>query len=144
MLWITAGLAIAWSISVVSVCMLECIPIRAAWDPSIHDKKCINILRFYYGSLSSRIVLEFILLIIPVPFVWRLHMNWPHKVALTMTFLLGYLCVFGNFDNSHLLTSYRNPVLSFVRLAYVIQLGPKINKADVTCRYDIYVNLRLC
>ena len=93
-LWITAGITIAWCISVVLVCVLECIPVRASWDPSIHEKKCIDFLRFYYGSAGSSIVLDFILLIIPVPFLWRLHMDWSNKVALTMTFLLGYLCVF--------------------------------------------------
>ncbi|CAD6592673.1 MAG: hypothetical protein ASARMPRED_006620 [Alectoria sarmentosa] len=43
-------------------------------------------------------------------------MGVPQKVALTVTFLLGYL----------------NPVISIIRLAYVVELGPKIEDPDVT------------
>lgn len=93
MLWIIVGLTIAWCISMLFVCALECIPVRAAWDPSIHTKTCINFLKFYHGAAGSKIVIDFILLIFPAPFLWRLHMDWSRKVALTMTFLLGYLCV---------------------------------------------------
>lgn len=89
-LWITAGVTIAWCISVVMTCLLECIPIKAVWTPTIKGK-CIDALQFYYGSAGSSIILDFALLAIPVPFLWRLHMDWSHKVALMTTFLLGYL-----------------------------------------------------
>ena len=89
---ITAGIVIAWFLSVMMVCLLECLPIKSGWTPSIKGE-CIDFLRFYYGSAGSSIVLDFILLVIPVPFLWRLHRDWSHKIALLTTFLLGYLWV---------------------------------------------------
>ena len=89
---ITAGVVIAWCISVVMVCLFECLPVKAVWTPTVKGK-CIDVLPFYYGSAGSSIVLDFILLVIPVPFLWRLHMDWSHKLALLVTFLLGYLSV---------------------------------------------------
>ncbi|MCJ1449715.1 hypothetical protein MMC28_000043 [Mycoblastus sanguinarius] len=117
-LWITTGVTVAWCISMVTACLLECVPVNAIWTPTIKGK-CIDVLKFYYGSAGSSIVLDFALLVIPVPLVWRLHMDWSHKVALSTTFLLGYL----------------NPVISFVRLAYLIKVGPKIKDPDVTWNY---------
>lgn len=91
-LWITAGITIAWCVSVEMACLFECIPIKAVWTPTI-KAKCIDALQFYYGSAGSSIVLDFALLAIPVPLLWQLHMDWSHKAALMTTFLLGYLWV---------------------------------------------------
>ena len=132
---ITAGIVIAWCLSVVMTCLFECVPIKSVWTPSIKGK-CIDLLPFYYGSAGTSIVLDFILLVIPVPFLWRLHMDWSHKIALLTTFLLGYLWVFPWSQGLIQLTIYRNPIISFVRLAYMIKLGPKIHDKDITCRFN--------
>lgn len=135
LLRIAIGLVIAWCISVVMTCLLECLPIKSAWTPTVKGK-CIDVLQFYYGSAGSSIVLDFILLVTPVPFLWRLHMDWSHKIALLTTFLLGYLWVLPLIQGFVRLTIYRNPIVSFVRLAYLIKLGPKISEQDITCRFD--------
>ena len=134
-LWITTGVTVAWCISMVTACLLECVPVNAIWTPTIKGK-CIDVLKFYYGSAGSSIVLDFALLVIPVPLVWRLHMDWSHKVALSTTFLLGYLWVLPQSQRFRMLTFDRNPVISFVRLAYLIKVGPKIKDPDVTCKLD--------
>ena len=66
------------------------VPVRAAWDPDINGR-CIDRWSFYMGSTVPSIVLDLILLVIPDPFLWRLHMGTSQKIALTVTFLLGYL-----------------------------------------------------
>ena len=134
LLRITAGIVIAWCISVVMPLLLECLPINSMWNPTIKGK-CIDVLPFYYGSAGSSIVLDFILLVTPVPFLWRLHMDWSHKIALLTTFLLGYLWVLPSSQGLVQLTIHRNPIISFVRLAYLIKLGPRISEPDMTCRF---------
>ena len=133
-LWITACVTIAWCVSVELTCVLECVPVRAAWD-STTPAKCINFLQFYYGSAGSSIVLDFALLIIPVPFLWRLHMDWTHKLALTTTFLLGYLYALPHFRSRLVIDCHSNPIVSFVRLAYLIRLGSQVKAPDITCEY---------
>lgn len=63
-------------------------------------------------------------------------MDWSHKIAVLTTFLLGYLWVLPSSQGFVHLTIYRNPIVSFVRLAYLIKLGPKISGQDITCRFD--------
>ena len=89
-LWITAGLTAAWFTSMTLVALFECSPIKAAWDIGIRGK-CLNRWAFYMGAAVPSIILDLILLCIPVPFLWRLHMGSSQKFALAVTFLLGYL-----------------------------------------------------
>ncbi len=90
LLWITGGLASVWFTSMTLAVIFECTPIRAAWDVEVNGG-CINRWSFYMGSAVPSIVLDLILLIIPVPFLWRLQMGTSQKIGLTVTFLLGYL-----------------------------------------------------
>ena len=89
-LWLTAGITIAWFIGNTFAVLFQCIPARAIWDANVRGK-CIHSFAFYLGSAGPSIVLDFVLLFIPVPFLWRLHMRTSQKIALTVTFLLGYL-----------------------------------------------------
>ena len=55
----------------------------------------------------------------------------------TADYLSAGLLVGAPFEpRSYQLTIYRNPIISFVRLAYLIKLGPKIHDQDITCGSD--------
>lgn len=88
--WITAGLTTVWFTFVTLIGLVHCIPVRAFWDPMVKGK-CIGSWSFFLGSAVPSIVLDLILLIFPMPFLWRLQIGATQKVALFVIFLLGYL-----------------------------------------------------
>ncbi|MCJ1307570.1 hypothetical protein MMC25_001217 [Agyrium rufum] len=87
-LWITGGFIVAtWLASEVSI-ILECLPIHALWDFT-PGAKCINLPAFFLGSGIPNILLNFVLLILPLPQIWSLQIEKYQKLALSGVFLLG-------------------------------------------------------
>lgn len=90
--WITIGLVIAWLVAFFFGNLFQCTPItlslKNSHSPDVH---CIDSHALYYGGASSDVIMDFITLAIPWPFVWKLHMPTRHKIAVTGMFLLGIL-----------------------------------------------------
>jgi len=55
---------------------------------------CINIESFFLGQAIPNIVTDGILLALPLPLIWDLHLPKGQKMALSGVFLLGSLYVF--------------------------------------------------
>ncbi|KAJ5612673.1 hypothetical protein N7510_005867 [Penicillium lagena] len=71
--------------------IFQCKPIPYAWDKSIPDGTC-TVQHVLYRFISPPNVLTGIfILVMPMPFVWRLHVPRAQKMALTGVFLLGGL-----------------------------------------------------
>jgi hypothetical protein len=85
-----AAIVVGWMISVTLVQIFTCNPIPGAWLQTI-TKKCIDQTAFYYGNAISNVITDFILLIMPMPMIWKLNMSTSKKVNVTMLFILGGL-----------------------------------------------------
>ncbi|PSR79597.1 hypothetical protein BD289DRAFT_375278 [Coniella lustricola] len=88
-LWFTAFLIVSWVAYGTLTGILECVPVSALWDTTIAKSYCID-----YGTLVvvagvHNIVLDFIILILPMPLVWRLSMSRQKKFMLVFTFAMG-------------------------------------------------------
>ena len=81
---------IAWWLSITVASILQCVPIRAYWDPIIKGR-CEKKYPFFLGVAIPNIALDFVLLILPLHPLWRLNMKRSHKMALVVVFVLGYL-----------------------------------------------------
>lgn len=90
---ITHGLNICWLIGIVVASFFLCIPVEASWDPNVQGD-CSNQVPVYIGSAISSVVIDFIILLMPLPKIWRLQMSAVKKGGLMLVFLLGYLYVF--------------------------------------------------
>ncbi|KAI9681158.1 MAG: hypothetical protein M1817_002440 [Caeruleum heppii] len=94
--WINAciGLFIAIQVSTAFVTMLNCIPIRAAWDKTIPNARCLDPRTIYKGVAATSIVTDAIVLVIPLPLIWRLRIHTHQKTALSFIFGIASLtCV---------------------------------------------------
>lgn len=69
--------------------ILQCSPVPYAWDKTISGGKCINDLAFARFMAIPNVVDGFVMLVMPLPLVWRLDLAIQQKVALTATFLHG-------------------------------------------------------
>lgn len=84
------ALVIAWWITFEIVAIVQCIPVRANWDPAV-DGVCIDTFAFFIGQAVPNIALDIIILVLPIKPLWKLHVRKPQKVLLLTVFILGYL-----------------------------------------------------
>ncbi|KAI4226557.1 MAG: hypothetical protein LQ349_006859, partial [Xanthoria aureola] len=75
--------AIAWFVPTVAVCQ----PISAYWNQE--PAKCINYAVFGVWISLPHIVSDLVILILPLPVLWRMQMARTKKLGLTVTFLTG-------------------------------------------------------
>ena len=68
-----------------------CHPFAYNWDRTIPGGHCVNENAFYRWGSMPNIVTDIVMLILPMPIVWRLHISTRLKVGLTIAFATGSL-----------------------------------------------------
>ena len=115
-LYVTGALLVGWLIAINFLALFTCIPVRKAWNPMLPGH-CLASHKTFLGATISNIVLDFILLVLPIPMLWALHIQTSRKIALVGVFAAGY-CVI---------------ILSVLRLKTILDLGDNLQK-DFTCK----------
>ncbi len=84
---------VLWSLSFFFAFAFECgTDIAHSWTSVTTIKAyCDNTNALTLGFVVSDVITDFMILIIPLPIVWRLQMSTAHKIGLTGVFLLGLL-----------------------------------------------------
>ncbi|KAI9889654.1 MAG: hypothetical protein M1814_005055 [Vezdaea aestivalis] len=82
-----------FSLLAISTCIVDvfnCTPINASWNknPALKSK-CVDPPTLYRVTAIINLVTDIIILLIPLPFIWRLQMSLRNRVALYGIFLLG-------------------------------------------------------
>ncbi|KAK9779539.1 putative Integral membrane protein [Seiridium cardinale] len=86
----TAGVLISTSVASIIADLAACTPFSATWGPpEVQATHCINKEALFIWSTLPNIVTDVIMLVLPMPIVWRLHTSTQMKGALTVTFLIG-------------------------------------------------------
>ncbi|KAF2664437.1 hypothetical protein BT63DRAFT_89568 [Microthyrium microscopicum] len=89
---IVAGiLAICWSISTILVGILICTPISMFWNPLVNGGHCGNQNLAFAAAGTTDVIIDFFIMIIPLPGVFKLQIPLANKLAVASIFLLG-LC----------------------------------------------------
>jgi hypothetical protein len=70
--------------------IFSCTPVSGFWDFSL-PSQCISGHYYYLGVAIPNIVTDIVLLIIPLPYIWKLRINGLQKVAVSGIFVLGGL-----------------------------------------------------
>ncbi|KAI1127083.1 hypothetical protein F5Y10DRAFT_243596 [Nemania abortiva] len=86
---ITHALNIAWLIGFVIATILQCHPIEKNWKPWVQGT-CSPTVDLCLVSAIPSVSIDPIILILPLPKVWRLHTTISRKCAVTFIFALGY------------------------------------------------------
>jgi hypothetical protein len=90
-MYITAAVIIGLWVCAVLVTIFQCSPVRAAWDFTLENRKCIPILKFFYAAASVNIATDLILCIAPLPLCWKLRIGVNERIILCMLFAVGFL-----------------------------------------------------
>ena len=89
-LWIIGSVIAAYTIVQIVCVGLLCIPFKALWDPTV-PAHCINLDDVIIVCSSFNIATDVIILILPMPLIWHLHVTMKQKLQVTLLFLLGGL-----------------------------------------------------
>lgn len=88
-LWVVGSLNAAWLLSAWLSDLLQCTPIEKAWKSSI-DGHCIPQWNWFLGTALTSMIIDVIILLMPLPMLWRLHMSKLRKLMITGVFICGY------------------------------------------------------
>ena len=98
-LWVTVAILIAWYIAITVLAVFQCSPVKKQFDYTIPGS-CLSFYGTFIGVTVPNFFIDVILLLLPVPMLWKLKIKKAKKIALTANFLLGYWSVTGTDCNS--------------------------------------------
>ncbi|KAJ4287326.1 hypothetical protein N0V90_012724 [Kalmusia sp. IMI 367209] len=88
--WAVGAFILAYSITSPMVTLLQCVPISANWDRKAAARaKCVDFASELIALSTINAVTDFVLLILPMPILWRLHVSLNKKIRLMVMFGLG-------------------------------------------------------
>lgn len=87
--FVLIGILIITTIVEISVLFSMCRPFAANWNTAILKASCMNISAIYAWASLPNIITDMIMLILPLPMIWKLHTNLQTKIQLTVTFVIG-------------------------------------------------------
>jgi hypothetical protein len=83
----------AQGISSVLTIIFQCMPVKAAWDSTVTNKKCIDINAYYLANAVANIATDLITYTLPMQLVAKIQLPAKQKVALGIMLCLGLLYV---------------------------------------------------
>ena len=69
--------------------ILECVPFRKAWLPTVPGHCLDNYTMIFIFSLLS-VVVDVLIMLLPLPVLWRLHAGRSQRLSLISLFFCGY------------------------------------------------------
>jgi hypothetical protein len=90
--YIISTFVVMWVICITFLFVFICVPVQKLWYPSLPGR-CINQVATWIANAISTILTDLVILLLPIPQVWRLQLRLSEKLALTFAFSLGFLCV---------------------------------------------------
>lgn len=70
--------------------IFQCNPLEAVWDPSVHGQ-CLSIGAIGFAGAGLSITEDLVLLVLPIPTLWRLQLGLTKRIWLIVLFGIGSL-----------------------------------------------------
>ncbi|MCJ1345873.1 hypothetical protein MMC31_004082 [Peltigera leucophlebia] len=103
MVWCSIGIVTAWTVAFTFALLFSCMPISSHWDPTIAFT-CVNEISLFTAALSTDVITDGLILLLPIYNVWQLQMPLHRKIAVICIFLLGGLVTITGIIRLHFLT----------------------------------------
>ncbi|KAI1260513.1 hypothetical protein F5Y18DRAFT_419999 [Xylariaceae sp. FL1019] len=89
-LWVVHAMNVAWTVTILFHVIFMCTPIEKAWKVTLPGN-CVNTGLLWLGSGASSLGIDILILLLPLPMLWRLQMKPHRKLLITVVFITGYL-----------------------------------------------------
>ncbi|KAI8945762.1 hypothetical protein F4801DRAFT_593879 [Xylaria longipes] len=86
--YVMLGLLFAWSISFFFANLFICYPVTALIEP-FYGKKCVDRAGVFLSTLVTDLIFDILILLMPIPVVWQLHLPRKDRLGVLGMFLLG-------------------------------------------------------
>lgn len=90
-LYVVAGASVAFTIGTVCATIFQCSPIKLSWDKTITHGSCVDPMFAFCIIASISMAMDVLILVMPMPIVWRLRIPIRQRFAVTGIFMLGSL-----------------------------------------------------
>lgn len=90
-LWTTITLTVMWVLGALLATILQCLPIRAFWDPTSVSPRCVDISMLFVGTSVTDAIIHFPILLLPVQPLINLNIPRRQKLLIVGLFLVGYM-----------------------------------------------------
>ncbi|CAJ2512712.1 Uu.00g008310.m01.CDS01 [Anthostomella pinea] len=88
-LWTVAAMNAGWLFSAWISTIFQCTPVNAAWE-TVPESTCISQWTWFLGTAIPSIVIDFLILIIPLPMLWGLQASASRRIMVGAVFICGY------------------------------------------------------
>ena len=95
MLWAVGIFVSTYSAIMILTMIFQCRPLNRVWDPTI-KAKCIDTSKVWIVMASMNVLTDFLILCLPLPQLWKLHMRRETKLQVMGIFSIGSLFVLRN------------------------------------------------
>ncbi|KAH7075713.1 hypothetical protein BKA63DRAFT_565767 [Paraphoma chrysanthemicola] len=87
------GVVAVWAISHALTVIFICSPVSFQWDLTIQGGKCGDQIKLFQSIITTNIITDVMIMVLPIYTVWHLKMRKTEKVAVIACFLIGILCI---------------------------------------------------
>ena len=91
--WSFVAINVANLISVILSVLLICDPILYSYDRTIPGGRCGDLTKFQLYTAIFNLLADFIIVVLPMPMLWRLQMQRKRKIGITLVFGMGFMSV---------------------------------------------------
>ncbi|TWU70476.1 hypothetical protein ED733_000279 [Metarhizium rileyi] len=99
LLWTMFAVVCSWGIAVLLITIFQCLPVDAFWrrfDPirplEATSYACnVNQTHFFVGNAIPNMITDVLLLMTPIPLIWKLSLHREQKLAILSIFAIGAL-----------------------------------------------------
>jgi hypothetical protein len=85
------SLVISFGIGMLFQTIFQCSPVDYGWNKTVKHGSCVDAMLVYRIASPINLLTGVLILVMPMPLVWRLHAPRGQKVALTAVFMIGGL-----------------------------------------------------
>jgi len=82
------GLVVSWTISFFFANLFTCYPI-SPFIEAFYENHCVDGLALWYSMAITDIIVDFLILLMPIPVVLRLQLPFQQRIGVLAMFLLG-------------------------------------------------------
>ncbi|KAL8744572.1 MAG: hypothetical protein Q9184_007984 [Pyrenodesmia sp. 2 TL-2023] len=121
LVWILCAVIVGWGIAFFFATLFECVPVSLVWKTFYGEpRSCYVYFPMFIATAVTNMVIDFALIGLPWPMIWRLQMPLKQKIAVGGVFTLGALVC----------------AISIARLAFFMEAGRGYAR-----EYDVTYNL---
>lgn len=88
-LWITHALNVIWFVGINLGTAFQCSPVKKVWNPLVMGW-CNSLSTTWLGGTVPSVLIDFVLLVLPLPMIWGLRIRVGPKIGLVSVFFVGY------------------------------------------------------